>query len=332
MKNSKKKNLNNLIKAREAKQKALDMKFKIFKYSRRKLFPGKVQPGTFKELLSNIHLSIYQPSLRKMEEKNFSNTKQKLPASLIYERIYNLTPDTNNPSYYIGRLLHDQFSKNLNNEDIITDFPTGISTNEFYWITARPDAIIGSDNGNYLVELKTVSESDFNFYSKTTKLISTIPDSILYQIRLYMVMFKLKSCFLCFYCFENRKSKIIQIDPQEEDFDFFRETFKIFILNNAKREEIDVKKIGKRTFSIKKYDIKNQLNEFTGNFPYKRITYFLKRAMNQLQPYKILLEEGRFTELKNKEINGYKEKEKSEQLIKEYKRRRIMKKKKFGYW
>lgn len=331
-KNSKISKMKNLEKARETKKIKKQARNIQFPYSKIKEYIGKVKQGTLKNLLIDLPNSIYEPSLKKMTKKYFENSKRKLSASLIYEHIYNLSPNLKNDLYEIGKNLHSQFEIKVKHADIISEFPTGISTQDFYWITAKPDGIIGSDKGNFLIELKTLTKTEFDLYSQTTKNINTISDSILYQVKLYMVIFKISKCFLCLFCIETERKKILTINSELEDFEFFRNTFKLFVKKNAEREGIKFSKIGKRLFSKKKFNYPNKLKRFKGNFPYRKIKQHLMNALNELVTPLYLLKGNSLPELNNREINESLKKQMRERNKIEYKIHRLKKKLRYGYW
>lgn len=233
------------------------------------------------ELLKGLKQSVYMPNYSNMKaDCGDKFPKYKFAPSIIYAKLTEAYHIKRSCEYVTGTRIHDRFERIFDDPRIISVFPQGICTNKYYWISGKPDAIIGSTSGQVLVELKTHSSIEFKYLKKTN---FKLPIQIHCQVQTYMHMLEIEKCFVCFYCYETTQShiKIVDIDPDFEEE--LQQTFKAFIINVFNRKGFPNVRIPPQYFQQHPPSaVTNRLKEFTGDFPFDDIKKMLKERLKLL--------------------------------------------------
>lgn len=222
--------------------------------------------GTAKVSLELIGNTVYMPDLRFMQEIPFYiHHKIKLSPSILYEQMHFVKRKYIKSEMTYGTYLHNLFSYYLRqNKCAIVDFPSGLSSPDYYWISFKPDGIFATVNGLVLIELKTLPKEEYSKYSDSKKTKSKIPLKVEYQIQSYMNILKINKCLLCLYCFENGQSKIIEVDIDLDFVKILQKSFRTFIRLLFQKEGVQVKDIPKDFYRIQKFGSENKMVDYKG--------------------------------------------------------------------
>jgi len=271
------KNRRNLL-ADTRKKRKISKKYVAKKYSR-------YVPGSAMNILSLIHKTVYMPDFRKMEiVQLYTDRKVKLSPSLLYSQIHSKSRTYLKEEMDFGKFLHYSFSQWLKSEkEAVVDFPSGISTSEFYWISLKPDGIFPTTEGLVLIELKTISQIDYENYTKTKEGQYSLPDKVTYQIQSYMNILKISVCLLCLYCYEDGSHLIIEIERDTTFSEILIHSHRTFIKLLFWSEGVKAKDIPKEAFQIQTFRTEDKMINYKGAKTKTDLKRILKMILVNMQ-------------------------------------------------
>lgn len=283
--------------------------------------------GTALRVLYLLPDTVYMPNFKKMKEMPyFIDLKAKLPPSLLYFHMHSKKHTFIKEEMNLGIRLHKSFSDWLKLEkEAIVDFPTGISSSEYYWISLKPDGLFPTKDGLILIELKTISSSDFDEYTKIVNNQHSIPLKITYQIQSYMNILNVKNCLLAFYCYENGRSKIIEVQRDEGFKNVLKKSFRVFVRLLFKKEGVKVKSIPKEVYKIQQVQKKNEMKDIKGKKSKEQVAEIMEtifRKMTESHNIKESIEKIKYDKkLRDEQEDSQNEKLKKEKEVNHKKRK-----------